>query len=116
MPEGQPTQLAKSRTVTGWADDSGGALALNPDGTFTADHLCGDYHISAYGPENDPKSGAGTWDESDQDGQTSVTIAFERGPESTYEALRDGKTLKLWSYVGDPDSGHSLCILTGVES
>ncbi|MFF5895489.1 hypothetical protein ACFY8O_06105 [Streptomyces argenteolus] len=31
---------------------------------------------------------------------------------TTYAALRDGRKLKLWTYVGDPDEGTPLCILT----
>lgn len=62
---------------------------------------------------NEPRSGSGTWDDDDWEGQSSVTVSFEGDRvSSTYEALRDGKTLKLWTYVGDPDEGHSLCILT----
>ncbi|UUU22846.1 hypothetical protein [Streptomyces sp. DSM 40750] len=96
-----------------WGDGAGGTLELKPDGTFTADDVCGDYHFSAYGPENDPRSGSGTWGDDGSEGQSRVTVSFEADRvSSTYEALREGKTLKLWTYVGDPDEGHSLCILT----
>ncbi|MFG2826390.1 hypothetical protein ACGFWI_02745 [Streptomyces sp. NPDC048434] len=55
-----------------------------------------------------------TWSAEDaQEGQTSLTVSFKaKGVSSSYEALRDGKKLKLWTYVGDPDDSHSLCILT----
>ncbi|MFD8222805.1 hypothetical protein ACFV16_01325 [Streptomyces massasporeus] len=113
VPDGKPAEIPRSQTATMWGDGAGGKLELKPDGTFTADDVCGDYDISAYGPENEPRSGSGTWDADEQDGQSSVTVSFEADPvTSTYEALRDGKTLKLWTYVGDPDEGHSLCILT----
>ncbi|MCX4545806.1 hypothetical protein [Streptomyces sp. NBC_01565] len=112
VPDGKPTELPRSQTATTWGDGAGGSLELKPDGTFTADDLCGDYDISAYGPENEPRSGSGTWHD-DRRGQSSVTVSFEAdGVSSTYQALRDGKKLKLWTYVGDPDEGHSLCILT----
>ncbi|GAA4909959.1 hypothetical protein ACFPM3_11505 [Streptomyces coeruleoprunus] len=111
VPDGEPTELSRSRTATTWTDGEG-KLELHPDGTFTADHLCGDYDIAAHGPENDPKSGSGTWEGSRWKGDTQVRITFKSGAESLYEVLQDGKTLKLWTYVGDPDSGHPLCVLT----
>lgn len=113
VPDGKPAKLPRSRTATVWGDGTGGRLELKPDGTFTANDVCGDYDIDAYGPENEPRSGAGTWDEDDSEGQSSVTVSFGADRvSSTYEALRDGKTLKLWTYVGDPDDGHPLCILS----
>lgn len=113
VPDGKPAELPRSQTATMWGDGAGGTLELKPDGTFTADDVCGDYHFSAYGPENDPRSGSGTWGDDGSEGQSRVTVSFEADRvSSTYEALREGKTLKLWTYVGDPDEGHSLCILT----
>ncbi|MDQ0950979.1 hypothetical protein QFZ24_004902 [Streptomyces phaeochromogenes] len=113
VPDGKPAELPRSQTATMWGDGAGGRLELKPDGTFTADDVCGDYDISAYGPENEPRSGSGTWGDNDREGQSSVTVSFEADRvNSTYKTLRDGKTLKLWTYVGDPDEGHSLCVLT----
>ncbi|MEV0374728.1 hypothetical protein AB0I10_33940 [Streptomyces sp. NPDC050636] len=60
VPDGKPTKLSRSQTVTTWTDAAGGTLQLKPDGTFTAHDVCGDYDISAYGPENEPRSGSGT--------------------------------------------------------
>ncbi|MFD9986280.1 hypothetical protein ACFWZJ_38475 [Streptomyces massasporeus] len=113
VPDGKPAEMPRSQTATTWGDGAGGRLELKPDGTFTADGVCGDYDISAYGPENEPRSGSGTWDADERDGQSSVTVSLEADRvTSTYEVLQDGKTLKLWTYVGDPDEGHSPCILT----
>lgn len=96
-----------------WTDARGGTLELKPDGTFTSADICGDYDIDAYGPKNEPRSGSGTWAGEDRKGQSSVTVSFEADDvSSAYRALRDGKKLRLWAYVGDPDDGHSLCILT----
>ena len=113
VPDGKPTELPRYHRTTAWSDGEGGVLKLKPDGTFTADGVCGDYDIDAYGPENEPRSGSGTWEAENSKGQTGVTVSYDRGDvSSAYEALRDGRTLKLWTYVGDPDDGHSLCILT----
>ncbi|WP_328625553.1 hypothetical protein OHA88_12495 [Streptomyces sp. NBC_00353] len=114
VPDGKPTELSRSQTVTTWTDTDGGTLELKPDGTFTADDVCGGYFgIDADEPENEPRSGSGTWRDSDWQGQTSVDMSFKAdGVSFGYEALRDGKTLKLWTCVGDPDEGLPLCILT----
>ncbi|MFD4139853.1 hypothetical protein [Streptomyces sp. NPDC058572] len=65
---------------------------------------------------NEPRSGSGTWAEDDREGRTSVTVSFESdGVSSSYQALRDGRTEKLWTYVGDPEEGHALCIPTERE-
>ncbi|MFD9500455.1 hypothetical protein [Streptomyces sp. NPDC060035] len=113
VPDGKPAELPRSRTASTWGDGTGGRLELKPDGTFTADDVCGNDDISAYGPENEPRSGSGTWYDDGWEGQSTVTVSFEAdGGTSAYEALRDGRTLKLWTYVGDPDEGAALCILT----
>ncbi|MFF4900587.1 hypothetical protein [Streptomyces sp. NPDC001068] len=113
VPHGEPAELPRSRTSTVWDDGAGGTLELRADGSFTAGDVCGDYDISAYGPENEPRSGSGTWDTDELKGQSSVTVSFGAGRvTSTYEVLRDGRALKLWTYVGDPDEGHALCVLT----
>ncbi|MFF6780916.1 hypothetical protein [Streptomyces sp. NPDC012510] len=113
MPDGEATELRRSQMVTTWTDDEGGTLTLKPDGTFAAHDVCGDYDVDPYAPENEPRSGSGTWDQDDWDGQTSLSVSFDTGDvRSRYEALRHGKVLKLWTYVGDPDSPHPLCVLT----
>lgn len=92
-------------------------LRLKPDGTFTADHACGDYDIDAFGPKNEPRSGPGTWTADGWKGQTGITVSYDPGDvDSGYQALREGTTSKLWTYVGDPDNNHSLCILTQQHS
>jgi hypothetical protein len=87
---------------------------LKPDGTFTADDVCGNFFdLDVDDLKNGPRSGSGTWRDSDWKGQTSVDMSFKAdGVSFGYDALRDGKTLKLWTYVGDPDEGRPLCILT----
>jgi hypothetical protein len=51
-------------------------------------------------------SGSGTWEASEREGLTTVSVSFDNGAEITgYEARRYGKALKLWTCVGDPDSG-----------
>lgn len=114
VPDGKPTELSRSQTVTTWTDTDGGTLELKPDGTFTADDVCGGFFgIDADEPENEPRSGSGTWRDSEWKGQTSIDMSFKAdGVSFGYEALRDGKILKLWTYVGDPDEGLPLCILT----
>ena len=113
VPDGKPAMLPRSQTATIWDDGKGGRLELKPDGTFTADDVCGVDDIDASGSETEPRSGSGTWYDDVSEGQSSVTVRFEAdGVGTTYEALRDGKTLKLWTYLGDdPDDGR-LCILT----
>ncbi|MFF8867690.1 hypothetical protein ACF08B_37245 [Streptomyces sp. NPDC015139] len=113
VPDGEPTELPHRRMTTVWGDGKGGVLKLKPDGTFTAERVCGDYDIDAFGPKNEPRSGSGTWKADDWKGQTSITVFYDPGDvDSGYEALREGRTSKLWTYVGDPDDGHSLCVLT----
>ncbi|SCZ15618.1 hypothetical protein SAMN02745898_11493 [Streptomyces sp. 136MFCol5.1] len=114
VPDGKPTELPRSRTATTWTDTHGGTLQLKPDGTFTADDVCGNFFdLDVDDLKNGPRSGSGTWRDSDWKGQTSVDMSFKADSVSFgYDALRDGKTLKLWTYVGDPDEGRPLCILT----
>ncbi len=113
VPAGEPAELAHHGRTTVWSDGKGGVLRLKPDGTFTAERVCGDYDIDAFGPKNEPRSGSGTWTADDWKGQTSITVSYDpRDVDSGYQALREGTTSKLWTYVGDPDDGHSLCILT----
>lgn len=61
---------------------------------------------------DEPGSGSGTWEiQPDGDGAT-VQVSFrDAGKDSWYTALRNGRTLKLWTYVGDPDEGKPLCVL-----
>ncbi|MFJ9850425.1 hypothetical protein [Streptomyces sp. NPDC101150] len=49
--------MPESRRATTWTDAEGGTLELKPDGTFTAERVCGDYDIDAFGPKNKPRSG-----------------------------------------------------------
>ncbi|MFE7707154.1 hypothetical protein ACFU6I_15385 [Streptomyces sp. NPDC057486] len=86
---------------------------MKPDGTFTSADVCGDDDIDAHGPKNEPGSGSGTWADEGWKGQSSVTVPFEADDvSSAYRALRDGRKLRRWTYVGDPGDSRSLCILT----
>ncbi|MFC8226694.1 hypothetical protein [Streptomyces sp. NPDC057287] len=110
VPEGEPVELPLSRAAVTWKDKWGGSLELKPDGTITATHVCSDYDIIDGTVE--PRSGSGTWENQDGADGTTVLVSFKDSGETTsYEALRNGGTLKLWTYVGDPDEGKPLCIL-----
>ncbi|MFD9288488.1 RNA-guided endonuclease InsQ/TnpB family protein [Streptomyces sp. NPDC060030] len=79
--------------------------------TTAAHHVCSDFDIVDGTAE--PRSGPGTWESEDGEEGTRVHVSFGTDDESfAYEALRKGGTLKLWTYVGDPDEGRPLCILT----
>ncbi|MFD5138028.1 hypothetical protein ACFWMX_17545 [Streptomyces sp. NPDC058378] len=109
-PRGEPIGLSLPQAAVTWTDERGGRLELKPDGTITADHVCSDYDI--IDGTDEPRSGSGTWEiQPDGDGAT-VQVSFrDAGEDSWYTALRNGRTLKLWTYVGDPDEGKPLCIL-----
>ncbi|MFJ8882740.1 hypothetical protein ACIRJR_04935 [Streptomyces sp. NPDC102402] len=111
VPHGKPIELSLSRAAVTWTDKEGGTLELKRDGTFTATHVCSDYD-STDGTD-EPRSGSGTWDSWTGTDGTMITASFRDAGETTsYEALQNGRTLKLWTYVGDPDEGSPLCILT----
>ncbi|MGB8947207.1 MAG: hypothetical protein WCD21_44285 [Streptomyces sp.] len=111
VPKGEPVKLPLSRAAVTWTDKAGGTLKLEPDGTITATHVCSDYDI--IDGTDEPRSGSGTWDSLTGSDGTTITVSFQDAGETTsYEALRNGGTLKLWTYVGDPDEGSPLCILT----
>ncbi|MFF3617206.1 hypothetical protein [Streptomyces sp. NPDC002580] len=114
VPDGEPTKPARSQVVAKWTDTHGGTLRLKSDGTFVADDLCRDFFdFDDDGLDYEPRSDSGTWHDSDRKGQTSVDMPFEAdGVSFGYESLRDGRTLKPWSYVGDPGEGRPPCILT----
>ncbi|MFE6185015.1 hypothetical protein ACFQ6U_11385 [Streptomyces sp. NPDC056465] len=106
VPEGEPLELSMPQAAVTWTDKWGGTLELEPDGTYTADRACGG---------DGRESGSGTWDRGrpsgvDEADGNEISVEYESDV-TTYEALRNGRTLKLWSYVGDPDNG-DLCILT----
>ncbi|MDF6019651.1 hypothetical protein [Streptomyces sp. JH34] len=111
VPGGEPVLLSPSRAATTWTDAEGGTLELKADGTTAAHHVCSDFDIVDGTAE--PRSGPGTWESEDGEEGTRVHVSFGTDDESfAYEALRKGGTLKLWTYVGDPDEGRPLCILT----
>ncbi|MFJ4839029.1 hypothetical protein [Streptomyces sp. NPDC088746] len=110
VPGGDPAVLSPARTATTWTDTHGGTLELKPNGAIAADNVCGSPDDDA--GRNVVRSGAGTWVASDFKGQTTVYASFDNSDSFTsYQALRDGSTLKLWIYIGDPDNG-KLCVLS----
>lgn len=120
-PEGDPVVLKPAELATTWTDADGGTLTLKQDGTFTADKIC----VAVQWYEDLTWSGTGTWKPGSNKEYSVVTVTFdaahpvdtyhpegERKPDS-YTALKQGKVLKLWTAVGDPDHDHPHCILTG---
>ncbi|MFE1550149.1 hypothetical protein [Streptomyces sp. NPDC058718] len=114
-PEGEPIHLKPGELVTTWTDADDGTLTLKKDGTFIADKICvgvGWYDSLAW-------SGTGTWEEGSNDEQSFLEVTFdadhpevrERKPDS-YAALKQGKVLKLWTAIGDPDNDYPNCVLT----
>ncbi|MET8433342.1 hypothetical protein ABZV61_11160 [Streptomyces sp900116325] len=125
-PEGEPVVLKPAELATTWTDADGGSLALKQDGTFIADKVC--VAVSWY--EGLTWSGTGTWEQGSNKKQSFVGLTFdvartfdayhpeekgEREPDS-YAALRQGKVLKLWVAVGDPDNDYPNCVLTSPAS
>ncbi|MEV6330648.1 hypothetical protein [Streptomyces sp. NPDC051909] len=116
-PQGEPVVLKPAEMATTWTDADGGTLTLKQDGTFVADKVC-----VAVGWEEDLAwSGTGTWKhESDKDKtQSFLDVSFDADhpetdgrPVDDYAALKQGKVLKLWAAVGDPDHDHPHCTLT----
>ncbi|MFG2921894.1 hypothetical protein ACGFYA_10255 [Streptomyces sp. NPDC048305] len=102
-PEGEPVELSLSQAAVTWTDKWGGTLDLKPDGTYTADRAC------SYDAR---ESGSGTWsrERADERGGPWITVEHEN-VFTDYEVLRNGGTLKLWLWIGDPDDG-DLCVLT----
>ncbi|WP_411111517.1 hypothetical protein [Streptomyces sp. c-19] len=105
-PEGEPIELPQSSEAVTWTDRGGGTLQLKPDGTFIAHDLC---YVGGM-TVNEATSGTGTWKESADNGQSTVEVWFESGPNYSFEALQNGTTVRLWTDVGDPDDGLQ-CIL-----
>ncbi|WP_328623086.1 hypothetical protein [Streptomyces sp. NBC_00354] len=68
-------------------------------------------------------SGTGTWEQGSNKKQSFVGMSFdadhpetgEREPEP-YAALTQGKVLKLWAALGDPDNDYPNCVLTSPAS
>ncbi|MEU9362998.1 hypothetical protein AB0D35_33695 [Streptomyces sp. NPDC048301] len=102
-PDGEPVELSLSQAAVTWTDKWGGTLELRPDGTYTADRACA---------SDSRKSGSGTWSQerADERGGPWITVEYENFI-TDYEVLRNGGTLKLWLWIGDPDNG-DLCVLT----
>lgn len=118
-PEGKPVVLAPAELATTWTDARGGTLALKPDGTFVADEVC----VAVGWYEGLTWSGTGTWKQGATQEETIVGVTFdaahpetgERNPDP-YAALRQGRVLKLWAAVGDPDNDYPNCVLTSPAS
>lgn len=124
-PEGAPVVLKPAELATKWTDAEGGTLTLKQDGTFIADKVC--VAVSWY--EGLTWSGTGTWEQGSNKKQSIVGVSFdadhsfdayhpekgEREP-APYAALRQGKVLKLWVAIGDPDNDYPNCVLTSPPS
>ncbi|MET8809691.1 hypothetical protein [Streptomyces sp. NPDC004546] len=124
-PNGEPVVLKPAELATTWTDADGGTLTLKPDGTFIADKVC----VAVRWYEGLTWSGTGTWEQGSNKKQSFVAVSFdadhpvdtyhpervERRPDS-YGALRQGKVLKLWVAVGDPDNDYPNCVLTSPAS
>lgn len=117
-PDGEPVVLKAADLTTTWTDADGGTLTLRPDGTFSAHHVCGDWMGASDWNWTEPRSGSGTWKAESGRAGTAVRRSFDaKGPEGdevgdVLGALRQGKTLKLWTRVGDEDNDDPHCILT----
>ncbi|MEU6665594.1 hypothetical protein [Streptomyces sp. NPDC046727] len=124
-PEGEPAVLKPAELAITWTDAEGGTLTLKQDGTFIADKVC----VAVRWYEDLTWSGTGTWEQGSNKEQSIVAVSFdadhpvdtyhpervERRPDS-YAALRQGKVLKLWVAVGDPDNDYPNCVLTSPAS
>jgi hypothetical protein len=118
-PDGEPVVLKPAELATTWTDADGGTLTLKQDGTFIADKVC--IAVSWY--DGLTWSGTGTWEQGSNKKQSYVGVTFdadhpetgEREPDP-YAALRQGKVLKLWVAVGDPDNDYPNCVLTSPAS
>ncbi|MCX4982689.1 hypothetical protein [Streptomyces sp. NBC_00572] len=118
-PEGEPVILKPAELVTTWTDADGGTLTLKQDGTFVADKIC----IAVAWYEELAWSGTGTWKHGSNKEQSFLDVSFDadhpevRGRESdAYSALKQGKALKLWAAIGDPDNDYPNCVLTSQAS
>ncbi|MFJ8162447.1 hypothetical protein ACIRBY_16160 [Streptomyces sp. NPDC096136] len=120
-PEGEAVVPKVTDLVATWTDADGGTLTLRQDGTFTADRVC----VAVRWYEGLAWSGTGTWTQGANGRRSLVGLTFDADhsvdayhPENTerrpdpYTALRQGKALKLWVAVGDPDNDQPHCILT----
>ncbi|MFD9035069.1 hypothetical protein ACFVZW_28630 [Streptomyces sp. NPDC059567] len=118
-PEGEPVVLKPAEVATTWTDSDGGTLTLKKDGTFIADKVC----IAVGWYEGLTWSGTVAWGQGSNEKQSFVGVTFdaahpetrEREPDS-YATLRQGKVLKLWAAVGDPDHDYPNCVLTSPAS
>lgn len=121
-PEGEPVVLEPAALTTTWTDADGGTLTLYRDGTFFADQVC----VAVRWYDSLAWSGTGTWKQGSNEKQSFLAVSFdaahavgssaihpetERKPDS-YAALRQGKVLKLWVPIGDPDNDYPNCVLT----
>ncbi|MFE7582331.1 hypothetical protein ACFU5Y_12340 [Streptomyces gardneri] len=114
-PDGEPVVLKPAELATTWTDRDGGTITLKQDGTFVADRIC----LAAGWYDSLAWSGTGTWTQGSNEKQSFVGVTFDadhpevRGSEpDAYSALKEGKVLKLWAAVGDPDNDYPNCVLT----
>ncbi|MFE1906007.1 hypothetical protein ACFW96_20415 [Streptomyces gardneri] len=118
-PDGEPVVLKPAELATTWTDRDGGTITLKQDGTFTADKVC----LAAGWYDSLAWSGTGTWSQGSNEKQSFVGVTFDadhpevRGSKpDAYSALKEGKVLKLWVAVGDPDNDYPNCVLTSPAS
>ncbi|WP_405980110.1 hypothetical protein [Streptomyces sp. NBC_00158] len=115
-PEGEAVGLSQAELATTWTDEYGGILALKPDGTFFANQVCGDWTGASDWNWDGPRSGTGTWKRSESG--AAVARKFDaQGPKGDdvtddLAVWQHGKTLMLWTRVGDEDNDDPHCILT----
>ena len=124
-PDGEPVVLKPAELATTWTDAEGGTLALKPDGTFIADKVCvavplvrgfdlvRNRHLGARLQREAKLRRCDLRRRSPRRRHHPET--GEREPDS-YDALRQGKVLKLWVAVGDPDNDYPNCVLTSPAS
>ncbi|MFI7005386.1 hypothetical protein [Streptomyces sp. NPDC050145] len=118
-PDGEPAVLKPAELATTWTDADGGTLTLKRDGTFIADKVC----VAVGWHDGLAWSGTGPWERGSNRKQSFVGVTFDvdhpetdgREPDA-YAALRQGKVLKLWTAIGDPDNDCPNCVLTSPSS
>ncbi|WP_086830977.1 hypothetical protein [Streptomyces sp. NRRL B-24572] len=126
-PEGEPVILKPADFLTTWTDADGGTITLKKDGTFVADKIC----VGHRWDEGLAWSGTGTWKQGSNKEESFLHVTFDEphpvgvdpaDPDEFvretdgYTALKDGRILKLWTAVGDPDNDCPNCVLTSPAS
>jgi len=105
-PVGPSPDLTSGDLVGAWANDRGGTITLNADGTFSADRLRACIEEPSAHDTAGPGAGRGSWvlhEPETMNPYQDVELVFDTHSGDRPRWKADGKTLRY--VIGDPDAG-----------